>query len=508
MDVRFKPLPGSQTNALSCPCNEILLHGTRGSSKTLTQLMKFRKNVGLGYGPYYRGVIFDREYKDLDDAIRQSKIFFNNMGDGARFLASKGDLKWIWPTGEELLFRKAKTEDDYWSYHGQEFPFIGFNELTKQPDDGFYTAIRSCNRSSFIPPPKSGIPPIKLQVVSTTNPYGPGHSWVKKRFIDRCQPGEVQRIDLEVQNPQTRRKEIISITRTHIFSSYRENPYLDPIYIATLEQEKDPNKKKAWLEGDWNVAAGGRFSDLWREELHVIKPFRIPFSWHVNRSHDWGEAKPFSNLWFAESDGTAATLPDGRHWAPYPGTLIMIGEWYGTAPKENTGLDMTSADVGRYVTQIDEYMSEMIEERPLVDGHLNVIHGICGRVNPGPADTSIFSSHDNHCISENMAAEGCYWVEDSKIKAPGTRKSGATIIRDRLDAVIKADESESGNLEAPGVYFFNICQSFISRFPMLPRSTKDPDDVDTDAEDHDYDAFRYRALHKPIIFSKARVAGF
>jgi hypothetical protein len=40
------------------------------------------------------------------------------------------ELRWVWPTGEELLFRFGKEESDYWDYHGQEFPFIGFNELT------------------------------------------------------------------------------------------------------------------------------------------------------------------------------------------------------------------------------------------------------------------------------------------------------------------------------------------------------------------------------------------
>ena len=38
------------------------------------------------------------------------------------------------------------------------------------------------------------------------------------------------------------------------------------------------------------------------------------------------------------------------------------------------------------------------------------------------------------------------------------------------------------------------CSGLISRLPVLPRDAKNPDDVDTAAEDHDYDALRYRVL--------------
>ena len=105
-DVVWKPLPGSQSLLLSCPCHHILYEGTRGPGKTDGQLMFFRKNVGIGYGAAWRGIIFDRQYKNLDDLIAKSKRWFPQFNDGAKFLASKSDLRWVWPTGEELLFRQ------------------------------------------------------------------------------------------------------------------------------------------------------------------------------------------------------------------------------------------------------------------------------------------------------------------------------------------------------------------------------------------------------------------
>ena len=109
----WKPLPGSQSLSLSCPCNEILYEGTRGPGKTAAQLARFRRLVGLGYGSFWRGVIFDTEYKNLTDIITQSKRMYRLFNDGARYLASASELRWVWPTGEELLFRFGKEESDY-----------------------------------------------------------------------------------------------------------------------------------------------------------------------------------------------------------------------------------------------------------------------------------------------------------------------------------------------------------------------------------------------------------
>src|SRR3982750_4987037 len=106
--VIWQPLPGSQTLAMSCPAHVILYHGTRGPGKTDAQLMRFRARVGQGYKRHWRGIIFDREYKNLDDLIAKSMRWFPEFKDGARFLSSKSDYRWIWPSGEELLFRSIK----------------------------------------------------------------------------------------------------------------------------------------------------------------------------------------------------------------------------------------------------------------------------------------------------------------------------------------------------------------------------------------------------------------
>lgn len=510
LNVVWRPLPGSQSLALSCPCDEILYEGTRGPGKTAAQLARFRRNVGVGYGSFWRGIIFDLEYKDLADLIVQSKRFYNAFGDGATFLSSASDLKWKWPTGEELLFRYGKSEDDYWGFHGQEFPFIGFNELTKQKDDGLYEAMFSCRRSSFRPqdhPLKNGsfLPPIPLETFSTTNPFGIGHAWVKKRFISPAPRGTIQRHTQKVFNPQTKQEEEITLKRVAIHGSFKENPYLDPGYVANLMNIKDPNKRKAWVDGSWDVTSGGRFDHLWDERVHVIKPFKIPHDWRVDRSHDWGESKPFANLWWAESNGSAVEI-NGKKVSFPAGSLFLISEWYGCPKDElNKGLNMPSSEVGRGVVWIDKQLTGKAENieppQSLKKGQLHLVKNICHEVKAGPADNSITNTGDNELsIADKMAKVGCRWKESNK--KPGSRINGASLFCDMLNAVVEGKKKESGMPEDPGFYVFDTCRGWLDRVPKLPRDAKNPDDVDTDAEDHDWDATRYR-----ILASKRKAKG-
>lgn len=481
--VVWSPLYGSQALAVACPCNHILYEGTRGPGKTDAQLMAFRKLVGQGYGAYWRGVIFDREYKNLDDLVAKSQKWFPQFGDGAKFLLSTKDYKWVWPTGEELLFRSVLKEKDYWDYHGQEFPFIGWNELTKYPDSKVYDIMMSCNRSSFLPSEHSPkdkhgnivklLPEIPLVVFSTTNPYGAGHNWVKHRFIDRAAPGEVIRQTTNVFNPRTQKREDWTKTQVRIFGSYKENRYLSPLYIAELEKIKEPNKRRAWLWGDWDIVAGGALDDLWNEAIHVVPRFSVPADWAVDRSFDWGSTKPFSVGWWAEADGTDATREDGSKWCPVKGSLVRIHEWYGTIePGTNEGLKMSAPDVAKGIKKREAELLEAgwIERTP----------------GAGPADNSIANvvEKDTETIEKKMADAGVRWT--SSDKKPGSRINGLQVVRDRLEASIRG--------EGPGIYFTANCRAAISTLPILPRDENKPDDVDTDAEDHAYDEVRYRAL--------------
>lgn len=492
--VVWQPLPGrdglpsSQQIALGMAgrVNEVLYEGTRGPGKTDCQLMAFRRFVGMGYGRFWRGVIFDRKYKNLDDIISKSLRWFPQFNDGAWFVQG-GGLKWEWPTGEALLFRHMMRTSDYHNYHGHEYPFIGWNELTKQPTSELYDMMRSCNRSSFVPElhspdPDNPLPPIPLVIFSTTNPHGPGHVWVKRRFnIASAAPGSVTRDTIDVFNPRKQRREPVTRTRTRIFGSYKENIYLPPEYIAELETITDPNRRKAWLLGDWDIDVGGALEGVWHPPAQRLRRFKVPQEWRVTRSFDWGSTHPFSVGWWARSNGEEFKYPDGSKGMIPAGSLVRIAEWYGTEEiGTNRGLKMSARNVAKGIKE---------RERRLLENGW-----IARRVDPGPADGQIYAVNEKESssIASKMAEEGVEWYAADK--RPGSRKTGLVLVRDALENAKTADGA--------GLYFMDNCQAALETLPVLPRDEDDPDDVDTTAEDHVYDDVRYAVLDNAPDFAR------
>ena len=494
-EIIWRPLPGSQTIALASRAHHTLYEGARGPGKTVTQLMRFLRNVGRGYGQYWRGIIFDLEYDNLAGLVAESKKWFRKFNDGAKFLESASQYKWVWTTGEELLFRHVKKLADYEGFHGHEYPFIGWNELTKYSSGELYDKFMSVNRCSFSPvehtpkddegnyltPDKKPLPPIPLEVFSTTNPHGVGHNWVKKKFIDVAPRGTLVKREVLAYNPATKQEEICVKTQIAIFGSYKENPYLPVEYVADLESITDENRRRAWLYGDWDVTSGGAVDDLFNANVHVVKRFSVPSSWRLDRSFDDGSTHPFAVCFWAEADGTEATYyvnGEERVFCPEPGSLIQFAEWYGGEKDkngqylQNTGLKLSAADIADGIKDIESNLFEL--------------GWIDSKVNPGPADNRICNVYDSdtETTATRMKKRGIEWTRSDK--SPGSRVLGLQALRDRLQASLRG--------EGPGIYFMDNCVATLEFLPTLPRDPNKPDDVDTKAEDHVYDAIRYRVL--------------
>jgi hypothetical protein len=263
--------------------------------------------------------------------------------------------------------------------------------------------------------------------------------------------------------------------RQFIPARLTDNPTMmdnDPDYLDRLMGLGNDSLIKAMVDGDWNIVSGGAFDDVWSAK-NIIQRFNIPATWRIDRSFDWGSAHPFAVAWWAESDGTEATLGDGRKWCPPRGSLVMIGEWYG-AKAANEGLKMSAKDVASGIVEREDLMkSSGLIAQP---------------VRPGPADNQIDNVMQPGAptIASEMASKGVKWTGSDK--APGTRKIGLEIMRQRIR------EAGKQHVESPGLWLMDHCRSSISQIPVLPRDAKNPEDVDTKAEDHMYDAIRYRCL--------------
>lgn len=480
---------GSQSDFLSCQVFETLFHGTRGPGKTDSLIMSFTQHVDKGYGAAWRGIIFRQSYPQLADVQAKTEKWFKRIyGGRAKFNRSK--MMWEWDTGEVLLLRHMARPEDYWNYHGHEYPFIGWEELTNWPSDQCFKAMFACCRSST-----TGVP---RMIRATTNPYGVGHNWVKDRYnlggqwwknISQLHP-----VDSEGRAEPP---------RCAIYGHIGENKILlaaDPDYPRTVvASAANPAMAEAWLRGSWDIVAGGMFDDVYNPKVHLVKPFKVPHSWRIDRAFDWGSSAPFSVGWWAESDGSDYVDANGKWRSSVKGDLYRIGEWYGWNGKPNEGQRLLAVDIAKGII-----------ERELLWGLRN---GQSTRVKAGPADTSIFDVENGMCIANDMAKR--VRLDDGREfpgpqftradKSPGSRKTGWEQIRKMLKQATRAEGAPPR--ETPGLFIFDTCEQWKRCVPSLPRSEKDPDDVDTNAEDHNGDETRYRVRSSGTRVTGGRVRG-
>jgi len=438
---------------------------------TDTLLMDFAQEVGKGYGGEWRGVLFRRTYPELDDVVNKSRKWFQEIWplDGpnpATFNVQK--MSWTWKSGETLLFRHMSRENDYLAYHGHAFPWIGWEELTTWPDSGCYTRMFSCCRSSH--------PAVaqKARMRSTTNPYGPGHNWVKKRFRLPIAPARI--VGPVIRDSRNRAGDI-EPPRVTVRSSLYENKILllaDPGYIQRLKASaRNAAELAAWIDGDWDITCGGMFDDVWNQNIHVIED--LPYyllkksKWRLNRAYDHGQAKPFSLGWWAESNGEGVEW-NGHIYGPVKGDLVLFDEWYGYTGEDNEGLNMPSSSIAEGILEREYDMK------------------LKGHIKRGPADSQIFAAHDGATSpASEMRKKGVYW--DSVDKSAGSRTQGWERIREYLTGSVGGAE---GFREAPGIFVCARCEQSRRTVPCLPRSDTNLDDVNTKVEDHCGDMWRYR----------------
>lgn len=470
--IGWAPLPGSQSAYLKCPVQEVLFHGTRGPGKTQGLLADFCQHVGHGWGMSWQGIIFRRTFPELKDLEKKALEMIPNIFPGAKY--NRGEHIWTFEQGEQLRFSFLLKDEDYLKYHGHEYPFLGFEELTNWPDDSLYLKMFSTNRST-----KPGMP---KKIRATTNPYGPGHNWVKNRF--------------RIKDDQVLvRGEVIQIpgepVRTSIKGHLLENKCLmhaDPDYVKNLNvAAENEAQRRAWLHGHWEVTAGGMFDDIWERHIHVVPyvdPRDLPIGWKITRSYDHGQSRPFSVGWWAESNGqpyTAMWMDEHqtlhkRTFGEVRGDLIRIHEWYGWNGEPNKGIRLSATEIARGI--LERERANYIREPKW-----------------GVADASIFdkdAASPDVTVAGRMKKEGVKWKGADK--SPGSRAQGWQIMRELMKgSVPPADGSPR---TAPGIFVMDHCTHFLRTVPSLARDRKKLDDVDTDAEDHVADEVRYRCRGK------------
>ena len=443
--IIWEPQPGPQTDLLECPVFEVFYGGARGGGKTESSIGDWLQHSSL-YGEHAIGIFVRRKLTQLSEVIARTKQLFPLLG--AKY--NEQQKTWSMANGARLKFVYLERDSDAEEYQGHSYTRIYVEELTNFPLPGPIDKLRATLRSG------AGVP---VGMRLTGNPGGPGHNWVKARYIDPAPQGfqiirEMTELVFEGQ------RQMVSLDRVFIPSKLGDNALLmrnDPTYILRLRQSGSEALVKAWLEGDWSIVDGA-FFDEWDEAKHVLPSRdwlpRIPQSALCFRAFDWGSAKPFSVGWYALSDGT---------WGLPKNALLKFAEWYG-ACGPNKGLKMTADLVAQGIIEREKKFRN--------------------RVSYGVADPSIFIRDGGPSIAESMIVKGVNWR-----RADNKRKAGAEAMRQRL---VGADG-------LPALYFLDCCDDSIRTIPTLQHDDTDPEDVDTEAEDHAYDETRYACMSRPWL---------
>ena len=380
-------------------------------------------------------------HPSLRELIFKSKELYPQIWKGIKW--SERKMQWEAPSGARLWMSYLDRDDDVLRYQGLAFSWIGFDELTQWATPYAWNYMRSRLRSTA--------PDLPVYMRATTNPGGPGHQWVKKMFIDPAPYGKnFDATNIEtgqvLQYPSNHEKAGQALfQRRFIPARLSDNPYLSAQgdYEAMLLSLPE-HQRKQLLEGDWDIKEGAAFSEFNRD-IHVIEPFDIPRNWVKFRACDYGYGSYSGVLWFAVS-------PDEQ--------IIIYRELYVSK-----------------VLATD--LADMILELEADDG--NIKYGVL--------DSSLWHKRGDTgpSLAEQMIQRGCRFRPSDRSK--GSRVSGKNEIHRRL----QIDEFT----EQPRMVFFNTCTNTVSQLPAIPLDKKNPEDVDTRAEDHIYDALRYGIMSRP-----------
>jgi hypothetical protein len=417
-------------NCWTCPQERFLAHyndersdmlygGAAGGGKTTGNLMGALRACHQFDG--LQAFWFRRTFPELEQSVLRVLARYAYAAPlGAKWNGGRHEL--TFPNGSILTFGHAANLKAATALLSAEIQLLCLDERTTiQPDvvDFIYTRVRSG---------VEGIP--ELGIRSGTNPGEIGHSRVKTDFIEATDHGANELVDERGR------------TLRFIQAKATDTPQVIMSgYLLTLQGIKDPQLRKAMLDGDWDVFAGQVFSE-WRYAKHVVEPFTLPREWRRCGGIDYGYRAPSAVL-------KSAVDGDGRVWVYWE----------------------------LYETQLGE---RRLAEEILASGAEHVVYAF---------DPSMSAR-----IGDEMPVASILQEEGVPL-TPGNndRLSGWNRIHTYLaDGPACQIHRAAGSAQCPLLHVFAGCVDLIRTLPAVPyRTTGKLEDVDTESEDHLPDALRY-----------------
>ena len=323
-----RPSP-KQTAFLLTNQIEVMYGGAASGGKSSALLMAALQYVDV---PGYAALLLRRTYKDL--ALPQAL-----MSRAIEWL-SNTDAKWnaqehrfTFPSGATLTFGYLESDRDKLRYQGAELQFVGFDELTQFNQDQYLYLFSRIRRVKGVDVP--------LRMRSATNPGGPGHSWVKERFIDNGRDNG----------------------RIFISATINDNPAIDAEEYGRFLKELDPVTRARLLFGDWDIQeAGEMFKREWFSGKNTVRVDEVP---QLNRRVRYWDLAATSADQSSNPDYTAGVLmgisPQNEFY------ILDVKQFRGT-PSQVETLVRNCAEQDGHETEI------YIEQEPGASGKTVIDH--------------------------------------------------------------------------------------------------------------------------------------
>jgi hypothetical protein len=377
----------------------------------------------------------------------------------------RSEGKFLFANGAECKFRHLDNDADAEDYQGHSYTLLIVEEIGNFPSPTPIQKLMATLRSGH------GVP---CQFIATGNPGGPGHPWVKARYIDPAPLG-LRVIKDTFVDPFSGQ----AVVRDRVFipANVRDNNYLNPAECAAqLRMVGSEMLVRAWLYGDWSIVIGAFFGEF-DIRKHVIRPFEIPRHWPRFRAGDWGSARPFAIGWFSiASDYCKISQGDSAPVMIPRGAMIMYREWYGCVEgQHNVGLKLTVEEVADGIM-----LREKDDINPATRKSL---------IKYAELDPSCFANIGGPTHAERFAMRGLIpaWTpaRNQRTNRDG-RLGGWDMVRHRL-------KGEDGHP------MIDLCPHMIRTLPALQHDAGKPEDLDGESEDHLADCLRYGAMSRPYI---------
>lgn len=446
--VDYTPEP-RQAEAHATLVDELLYGGAAGGGKS-----RFARAEALAMALQVPGsatLILRRTFRDLNRA--------GGMIQGLRLEVPRElgtyngtDHVWTLRNGSTIELGYLASDADVGNYQGAEYQLIIVDEVTQQTEFR-YRYLLSRLRAAGPLADRMAAAGLRPRIIATGNPGGIGHGWVKARFIDPAPPSVVWRPRPSLEDPDPG-------TRCFIPAKVTDNSHIDDGYRRKLDSLPE-DERRALRDGDWDVYSGQRFRHF-RRAVHVIDPEDLPLSLGgITRAVgvDYGLDAPYAALW-------GARLADG---------LIVVY-------REDYRPGLTPDEQARAILSL-EAPGERAQGRPVPVA----LDPSTWARNPhvphpkGPGSTVIANVDDGPPPGSIAAAYRAH-LGPAVVKAHNDRLAGVALISDKLR--VRPDG-------LPRLLIYSTCRNLIRTLPALPRDPKRPEDVDTKAEDHAYDALRY-----------------